>query len=245
MSDANGTQAGATGQTFTLADIEKERAHAQHFKQLADENAQKLKSFEGVDPEDYRKSKAELEEIKKKAALGDPAKLEEWQKSKEDEIRKQVQKDLDDARSTAEKLSKQNKELTVTDKVFASVAQRVTQDLSGFIKEQIRAHGDLDAQGNIVFKGEDGKPLYAPGSTTQLMTVEQFGEYLSNKYPSAFTPLEKGGTKQGGERANTGGSYSGKVLSRAEIQALSSAEQKEYFRKNPQVTQDFLSGRLK
>lgn len=214
MSDQNG--AAATGEkTYSQKDIEAERAHAQHFKAQLEEVQNKYK---GIDPDDYSKTKAELAEIRKKAALGNPEEMEKWKATTEAEIRKQVQKDLDAANSKAEALSKQNKELTVTDRVFAAAAPNVMPDMSEFIKDQIRRHGDLNEKGEIVFKDASGKEMYAPGSTTQLMNTQQFVEHLKNTFPSSFKASEKSGAKQGGERTSV--SSPTKPTSMAELQAL-------------------------
>lgn len=236
MSEANGA-AGNTS-TVTQTDLERERAHTQHFKQMADEAIAKAKRFEGIDPDDYKKTKAELDEIKKKAALGDPVKLEEWQKSKEQELRSSIQKEADALREKAEKLERQNKELTVTDRVFAEAAPNIMGDMADFIKQQIRNHGDLNEKGEIVFK-DGGKEMYAPGSTTALMTTAQFVEHLRSKYPSSFKASDKGGTKTAGEKQ---GAYTGKELTRDQISALPD-KGKEYFRQNPAAAQRFLQGK--
>lgn len=241
MADTNGATPTPETKTFTQKDIEIERANAQHYKQLAEEAAAKLKGFEGVDPTDYKKTKAELDEIRKKAALGDPAKLEEWQKNTEAEIAKRVEKRVQEAEARAEKLAKDNKELTVTDRVFAVFAPHVTEDMGDFIKEQIRKYGDLDVNGNIIFKDDAGKVRYAPGSATEFMKVEQFVEHVRAKYPSSFKPTQVGGGKTAGQKLPA---YQGRQLTRDQIRALPSMEQRKYFQENPAAAQGYLSGKL-
>jgi hypothetical protein len=239
MSEANGTAA-TEPKAITIKDLEVERGYAQAEKDLRLEAEKKLKAFEGIDPEDYKKTKTELEEVRKKKALASPEELEAWKGETEASIRKQVQKDLDEAKAKADKFAQQNKELTVTDRVFAAVAPAVMPDMADFIKSQIRAHGDMNEKGELVFKDANGQPMYAPGSTTQLMNTDQFAQHLRGKFPSSFAAQDKGGVKQPGEKVAAG--YTGKVLSRDEIKALPD-KGKEYFRQNPAAAQTFLQGK--
>lgn len=235
MSDQNGAAATtATGKTFTQEDIERERAHTQHFKQIADELQAK---FKGIDPDDYSNTKKELEEIRKKAALGNPEEMEKWKVTTESEIRKQVQKELDEANSRASKYEGENKELRVTDKVFAALGTEIMPDMADFIKEQIRRYGDINEKGEIVFKDGSGKPMYAPGSTTQPMGLDHFKLHLRGQFPSAFKASDKGGTKQPGEKVSVNGIT---VTSLADLKRLPSAQQREVLSKMSRAEQDAL-----
>lgn len=236
MSEANGAQP-TTEKTYSQKDLEIERGHAQAEKDLRIEAEKRLKAFEGIDPEDYKKTKTELDKIRREAAIGDPKKLEEWQQQKEAEIRAQVQKDLEAAKSKVDALSKQNKELTVTDRVFAIAATQINGDTSEEVKEYIRRHGDLNEKGEIIFKGEDGKPLYASGSATALMTPEGFIEMLRTKKPSFFKAKDVGGVRQPGERVTLRGVT---ISTLKDLSRFSSAEQKEILAKMTQPEREAL-----
>lgn len=240
MSETNGA-AGTDGKTYSQKEFEAERAHAQLAREDAETFKAKLKAYEGIDPAQVQKDREELEAARKKKALSTPEELEAYKAQLEVDVRSKVQKDLDTAKTEAETLRKTNKELTVTDRVFAQAATNIMPDMADFIKGQIRTNGDLNEKGEIVFK-ENGKEIYAPGSTTQLMNTEQYVQHLRTKFPSAFKAADKGGAKTAGEKTSAG-AYTGKQLSRAEVEALPSAEQQKYFRENEAGLKAYLQGK--
>lgn len=206
--DPAGQGSGEGSKGITQADIDRERAYAQKFKQEAEEFKTKIKVYEGIDPEQYKKDQQELAEARKKAALADPSKFEEEIKRTEATVRQSVQKELDSYKENNAKLSSKIKELQVTERVFGLAASKFNGDTHDDVKEYIRRHGDVDDNGEIIFKDAKGNIMYAEGSTTQPMKAEDFVKWLVKQKPSWAVPTARSGTLQDGESKGGKESYS-------------------------------------
>lgn len=207
MSDKTTDTAAPATKTFTQEDIEREKAHSQRFQQEAKEYKEKLKIFEGVDPEQYKKDLLELSEIRKKGALTDPKKFEEEIKRTEQTVRASVQKELDTYKEQVTGLSTKLKELQVTERVFGVAASKFNGDTHEDVKDYIRRYGDINESGEIVFKDSKGQIMYVEGSTTQPMKADDFVKWLVKQKPSWAVATARAGTVQDGEAKGGKESY--------------------------------------
>lgn len=186
--------------TFSESDynkaVEIERAHASKFKEELTELKTK---FKDIDPTAFSTMKAELDALKNKGATT-PEQIEARIREKEAEIRATVQKDIDSFSTENKTLKGQLKELQIVDRAFSHFAGKINEDVADDVKALIRRDGDLDDKGNIVFKDENGKIRYAPGSTTQPMTPAQYVEWVSTVKGSYFKSTAVPGTKGPGEK---------------------------------------------
>lgn len=205
--------------TIPVEDFEKEVEKRRKFQAEAEDFR---KRFDGVDLERLKASHEELAILKKQGAVGDEKKIDELLQSREAEIRKQVQKDIDESKGTISKLQAENKELKVVDRVFALAASKFNDDCHDDVKAYIRKYGDLDDGGEIVFKDDTGKPRYVPGSTTQVMRGQEFIDWLSGTKQSWAKPTTVSGTKENGTK--TKGS-NGQPITAAQFAQMDSAQQ--------------------
>lgn len=187
--------------TISLEDYEKLQEKYRRAESEREDFKRKAEAY-GMTPEEVRNLKHSHDEFKKADALGDPKKFDAEVERREAEIRKQVQKDLDTLKSEKDRAFSRIKELEVTDRVFGVAASKFNDDTHDDVKAYIRKYGDLDESGNIIFKDENGKPRYAPGSTTKLMAPEDFVGWLVSTKPSWAKPTIKAGDKQEGAKTN-------------------------------------------
>lgn len=234
------TDGNTTTKTYTEADIERERAHAQHFKQLADEATANLKKFDGVDLDKLRTAAAEAERLKNAAALGDPAKLEERinaaRAEAEEAANRRFSSKLEELENTTKAQAKDLHTLRVTS-VGLSKAFEV-----GFLPEA-KKHIERELNercewkdGQIVVKGEDGKPMYSKANPRELMGVEEWLQSYGAENPYLMKPQTAQGTDDGKNR---------KVASVSPVRwpdfsSMTPSQQQEWFAANPEGAKRFM-----
>lgn len=202
--EANNGAEGATGsdsgeKEYTVDDAkkfkeQKDRISGQ-YRGLQNEFEEFKKKYSGVDLDKYRAAEAERERLERELAAKDPQKLEEhltkgWQ-VKEQGFNSRIQ-ELEEA------LGKKDatiKTLTVTDKVMSVVGKLFNDDTHKFIKQEIERAADRDDDGQIIFKDEDGQIIYSKKNRSQYMGMEEFGQLLSDIYPTLSKSFATGGGK--------------------------------------------------
>jgi DNA-directed RNA polymerase subunit F len=155
------------------------------------------KRFAGIDPDAVKAKLEDYELLRKESAKTDPDKFDKWAKSESDKIRSEIAKELKEARELADRYGRENKELKVTDRVFATISPKFNPDTADIIKDYTRRYCDIDDTGSIIIKDDNGKERYKDGNVR--MTAEDFGTWLANKYPSLATATFKPGTQQPGK----------------------------------------------
>lgn len=189
-------------ETVSKAELEKEQEKRRRAQAELEDLKRQINEF-GMSAKEVQAMKSQFEEFKKTEALKSPEKYEEEMRRKETEIRGSVQKELDAVNKKLAAALERNKELEVTDKVFSKAAAKFNADCHEDVKGYIRRFGDLGEDGGLVFKDENGKVRYAPGSTTQLMNEEQFIEELAGKKQSWAVATLRSGTKPEGTSTTT------------------------------------------
>lgn len=192
MSDTQ--QADAQTQTVSVEEFNKIKSRAEKFEaHLADYE----KRFKGVDIEALKAKAAEADILSKQAAVGDEKKIDELIAKKEQEIRKGIERELEEGKATIQKLSLRNKELEVTDKVFAQAAIKFNADCHEDVKAKIRAYCDRDEDGSYIIKDDEGKVRYSPAKPSQKMSPDEFIQELIGQKPSWATAKIQPGGKSG------------------------------------------------
>jgi F0F1-type ATP synthase membrane subunit b/b' len=148
--------------------------------------------YKDVDPDEYKNLKSTLEQKDRELAEKDPAKMEEvWErkfnrfKTDAETEKAKLLKDLDTYKA-------ENKTLKVTDKVMAEISGLFNPDAVKFIKREVEEFCDLDDDGSIVVKDENGDIVFRNG---KLVTIKDFGESLADKYPSLAKSTGSSGTR--------------------------------------------------
>lgn len=174
--------------------------------------------YKDIDPDEHRSLKAKLEEKEREAAEKDPQKMEELFQRKLDRIRSELETERDGLREQLEGLAKVNKTLAVTDKVMSEIGNLFNQDAVKWIKKEVEDNCDLDEDGSIVVKDDNGDVLY---KGARPMTLKEYGDYLVERYPSLAKASGVSGVKDATPGQKSGMRSSNKVpQSYAELQAM-------------------------
>lgn len=237
MAETNATTTTGTAatQTFTQADIEKERAHTQHVTQQLQELQGK---FKGIDIEALQKKAAQADELLKKAAIADPTKVEELLKQKEAEIEgrfgsklSELEKERDSTKAALKKVSITNVGLQKA--VTAGFLEKALPIVQKYIEEQCDLVGE-----DIVIKGADGKPRYSKADPRKLMTIDE----LLTEYGEANQFLMANKTASGGRGSeNKAGITGGATALPDGFHEWSQQDQTKFFIKNPELRRQVLS----
>lgn len=197
--------------------------------------------YKDIDPDEAKQLKSKLEEAERKAAEKDPAKLEELFERKMNKFRSEVETERTGLTQKLAAYEKEVKTLKVTDKVMSEISSLFNQDAIKFIKREVEDYCDLDEDGCIVVKDENGEPLFRNG---KYLGVKDFGEMLAEKYPSLAKAQGAGGTKDATPGQKTAGRNLNKTpQSWAELQAMPNAREvlDRLKREDPAAVQKILS----
>lgn len=178
--------------------------------------------YKDIDPVEAKELKKKLEEAERKAAEKDPGKMEELYERKMNKIRSEYETEKQTIAQQLQALQKENKTLKVTDKVMAEIGALFQSDALKFIKREVEELCDLDEDGAIVIKDENGDPIFRNG---KYITLKDFGELLAEKYPSLAKAQGSSGTKDATPGQKVNGRLKRDPESYAELQSMGQAGQ--------------------
>jgi len=222
MSDETNTTTAAADDTQSNDETQKAQDKIQRLQGLLatkeKEYARMASVYKDIDPEEYRLLKTKLEEKEREAAEKDPQKMEELFQRKLDKIRNELETERDGLREQLEGLAKVNKTLAVTDKVMSEIGSLFNTDAMKWIKKEVEESCDLDEDGSIVVKDDNGDVLY---KGARPMTLKEYGDYLVERYPSLAKASGVSGVKDATPGQKSGVRTSNKVpQSYAELQSM-------------------------
>lgn len=204
--------------TFTAEDIERERAHAQHFKAQLDEIKGRLKLFDGIDPEEVGRLRSEVDSFKKKGAVGDEKAIDALITEKESEIRRSVQKQLDELAEQRDTAARQLKELRVVDRALAECGAKFVPQAQDDFRRVVRDCCDLGDDGQVVIRDQNGKVRMSPKNITAPMSLSEFAEEVATQKPHWAASSFQGGAHHPAEKIKSNGGAP--ALTLAEINRL-------------------------
>lgn len=182
------------------------------------EYAKMASVYKDIDPDEHRSLKAKLEEKEREAAEKDPRAMEELFQRKLDRIRSELETERDGLKEQLDGLARVNKTLAVTDKVMSEIGGLFNSDAAKWIKKEVEESCDLDEDGSIVVKDDNGDVLY---KGARPMTLKEYGEYLVERYPSLAKASGLSGVKDATPGQKSGVRSSNKIpQSFAELQAM-------------------------
>lgn len=187
--------------SYSIKDIEIERGHAQAEKELRLEAEKRLKAFEGIDPADYAKTKAERDELKNKAAAGSEEAVTARVKEAVEAERVRLEKALADERQAKDALAKDLK----TERATKAILQKASGAFGSDTLELLTPIFDRDSDyedGQVIFKDAKGNKRYSPKDATKPLSVEEYVEEMRNKYPTAATATAGIGGKTDAKKIN-------------------------------------------
>lgn len=181
----------------------------------------------GLTPDEIRGKLEDYDGLRKKSAEGDPTKIDDLLKQKELDVRKALQKDLDDKQALIDKLTGENKEMRVVDKLFAMASPKLVNKPGAhqFFKEHVRKVCDVGEDGEIIVKDETGQVRFSNKNKAQKMGAEEFVELFINEHDYMALPTvgPNGGTLPNGQQIKSGG----RAFKYSDLAAMPSGEQKK------------------
>ena len=198
---AGGEAQGGDQQTFSAEEVQKLRDLNQRLKGQLTDVEKKYKTFsdiyKDIDPDEAKALKEQKAQLERELASKDPAKMEELFERKHQKVREEYEGKLTSKDTELQKAMKELKTLKVTDRVMTDIGSLFNPDAQKFIKREVEDRCDLDEDGSIVVKDENGEVMY---KGARPLTPKEFGEQLALQYPS----LAKSTVTPGGKDATPG-----------------------------------------
>lgn len=236
MADDSTTTAAA--ETVSKADFDKMEARAKLFEA---KTVDFEKKFKGIDPDDVARIKLELDETKKKGALGDETKINEYLKTKETEIGNRYSEKLTEKEKSEAALLGELKELRVVGPAMQKAAEVFNSDALELIGSVVKRDCEW-TDGRIVVKGADGKPMPSKLDPRKDMDLDEYMNILADKYPSCAKATGTAGSKDTGTKAGSNGA--GRSYTIAQLQAMPPAQAQDIMNKmSPEEASKVLSGK--
>lgn len=230
--------AGGEVKMVAVEDFNKEVEKRQRTEAELIDAKKKLDSFKDIDPVEHKANKEALERLEKEKISGDPAKLEEWQRTKEEELNKRYGKKYDE-------LEGQNKDLRSEISGLKVTSPAMQKAASLFVKEEqdtVRIYVERDLyllEGKICVRGADGKPLASIKNPREDMGLDEYLEQLAEKHPTWALPTQKGGAKQGGRQEPGNGGGDDRLP--GNWSQMSQGERTKWFGEHPEARKRFLA----
>jgi hypothetical protein len=228
----------------SAADFKKERDKNQKlFAELTDIKKKYetfANTYKEIDPDEYKGLKAKNEELERKAAEKDPAKMEEHIEKKLNKHRSEWEQKEKTLTERLAQLEKENYSLAVTDKVMTEIGGMFNSDTHKFIKGEIASRCVKEDDGTIVVKDAQGDTVY---KGARPMTVKEFGELLAEEFPSMAKATGTPGGKDATPGQKTGNRSNKEPQSMAEINAMPNPHEAldRIKKENPALLQKILS----
>jgi len=195
-------------------ELEEARKAAAKYRTRLRELEERMRQYEGVDPEEYRRLKEEMQRAEEER-LRQQGQLEEILKRKEQEWQKRLQQLEEQAKSWEQRY----RQVAIEERLMAAFAR------AGAIAPEecvmlTRHLVDLDDEG-VYIRGEDGAPIVRDGKRVSL---DEWARQWLEEHPHHLRAQGGGAGSQGG----AGGSA--KTMRRADWEKLSPREKAEVIR---------------
>lgn len=187
---------GAPDTTVLEDTLRKEREARKQYEQT-------LKSYDGIDPEEFQRLKEEAEARNKKKML-DAGKVDELLEQQKQQLEEKWQKDMSVLTSERDELATLNRKLLLTDVLKAEALKNAAHD---------SALDDIVRRADV-WQLQDGKPVATDGDGTPILkegrhiTMTEWLMDLQQSAPHLFKQSTGGGAPPGGGSGN--GAASGK-----------------------------------
>lgn len=198
MSDGDKTE------TIPKAEYDKAIERAQRFEAKVVDLEKAVAKFKDIDPIEYKANKEALARLEHEKAANKPEEIEKLIIKAKEDTRKELGKKVEEYEGTIQKLTAQNHELMVVDKVFSSASAELNDDMHDIFKDMARRSCALDEEGNIIIKNDKGEIRYSAKNPNQKMSHGEFIEELRASKGSMFKSTVKTGGKGDGTKSSTG-----------------------------------------
>ena len=218
--------------TISIEEHNKVVERARTFEgKLADLEKQ-LEPFKSVNLTELQANNEAYQRLQKeKAEGGSKEDLDALLTAKEKEVRAELQAKIDELEGNYGKTASELKEIQIVDKAFNGLASEIVAGSEEFVKDLIRKNVD-SVDGELVIKGQDGKPRYSKTDATKHMTVAEWQAEVKASNPFFFKSTVISGTRQEGEKGSSNGSPA-RVAPPAGFGSWPQSKQVEWYAANP------------
>lgn len=220
MSDEGKTE------TVAKADYDKALERAQRFEAKVTDLEKTFAKYKDIDPTEYKANKEALARLEQERAASKPEEIERLITKAKEETRKELGRKVEEYEGTIQKLTAQNHELMVVDRVFSAASSELNDDMHDIFKDMARRACGLDDEGNIIVKDSKGEIRYSPKNPSLKMTHQELIEELRSTKASMFKSTFKSGAKGDGTKSSSGGGVDRKYTA-AELQSMDPMKAKE------------------
>lgn len=196
-------------------ELEEVRAEAAKRRKALRELEQRLKAYEGVDPEEYRQLKERFAQLEEER-LKKQGEFEELLKRKQSEWQKRLS-ELEQAAKTWEQKYRQ---VAIEERLvsaFAKAGAIAPEEAAALTRQLV----DIDDEG-VYVRGEDGTPLTRDGKR---ISLEDFARQWLEEHPHHLRAGAGGAGSQGGR-----GEGSAKTMRRADWEKLPPMDRARFIR---------------
>lgn len=207
MGETAGAEGGANTTSVSKADYDKAVERAQRFEaQLADAQKQQER-WKGLDPDAVKAKLEDYEMLRRDSTGGDPKKIQALLDQAKAEAAKDAEgiysEKLRETTNQAEKYAKELKKLKVINPAKdEALKQGMFPSSTALFESQFESQLDLDDDGNVIVKGENGKPRRSKANPSANMSLSEFVGELANNYAECFAAKGKPGAKPEGNKSN-------------------------------------------
>lgn len=192
------TDDGKTTETVSKAEYEKVLARAQTFEARATDFE---KRYAGVDPEAHKAIKEENEILRREAAKGDPKKVEEFEARLKTDLEKRYGSALTEKEQVIAKQANELRDLKVIDRAMSEASKYFRPEALEIVRMLAQKELDL-ADGKIIAKGSDGKPLPSKANPRVDMDLNEWISNVVQTHSYAALPTAKAAGKDAGDKSS-------------------------------------------
>jgi hypothetical protein len=202
MTDTEKTTVSFEDHSKVVQDLQHETEKRQRFEAQLVDLQKKLAPFEKVDLAALKAKAEELDLVKQQSAKT-PEDVKALIEAERARVRQEAQDEINQYKTNLDKLTGENKELKVVDRVMAEIGGDFTKDSQVFVKQYVRSAIDINPQtGEYIVKDEKGEPRYSKTDRTKLMSVKEYAAEIASKHPSIAVPTKTSGGMSAGEKTN-------------------------------------------
>jgi len=224
LKDGNPVYLDSNGDEMTVGmdTISRLNGEAKKHREEKEAALEKLKAFEGIDPDKAREAMEKLKGIDEKKLI-DSGEVEELKR----QIKEQMQTEIAEKDSKIEELIKKDQDRSIKE-VFSN---------SEFVRNNLAVPADMfEATFRNNFKIEDGKvvaidkngnTLYSKERAGELATPEEALKILAESHPRKEEILRADVGRGSGNKGNGGSQGGGRYMKRSDFEKLSPAQQSQ------------------
>ncbi len=159
-------------------------------KKKIEEIEEKMKTFEGLDPVEYKKLQGQVEAFKQRGAK-EPSDIDARIKAAVDPLQTQIADFQQREKTSKEEIKRRDLQTSLRDVAAKSHVRESA--LEDFLSRGLRS---FDLEGNAI--NDEGNPVYSSDNPTELLTTVEWAKSLVKTAPHLFEESKGGGSPPAG-----------------------------------------------